>query len=335
MRVFILTIVVTTLLGALSTIEADDIISASKKLGRGINLGNALEADNEGDWGVTLQAKYFEIIKQAGFNTVRLPIKWSAHAGITPPYAIDPKFAARVDWAVAQATKNNLNILLDFHHYVEMSISPDENLSRLVVIWEQVAARYERAPANVYFELLNEPNGALNEDKWNAVIPPILAAIRKTNPSRPIIVGPSSSNGISALDNLMLPADKNLILTVHFYDPIKFTHQGAQWVSGSDAWKGTSWSGSEEQEAAIRLSLDKAADWASRHNRPLFLGEFGAYEEADMDSRIRWTRYVVQEAEKHGFSWAYWEFCSGFGVFDPKKNEWRPALLAALLGTAK
>jgi endoglucanase len=282
---------------------------------------------------VTLQTKYFQAIKQAGFASVRLPVKWSAHTQTKPPYAIDPKFAERIDWAVNQATGNGLNIIIDVHHYTEMDASPDEQLPRLVAIWEQIARRYKDKPASVYFELLNEPHGKSIEAKWNAVIPALLAAVRKTNPTRPVIVGPAFWNEISALDKLELPPDKNLILTVHYYDPHKFTHQGAYWMEGSAAWRGTRWNGDEEERAAVRASLDKAAQWAKQHNRPVFLGEFGAYEQADMDSRVRWTRFVAREAEKRGFSWTYWEFCSGFGAYDPKIDQWRPALKDALLDT--
>jgi len=62
--------------------EADrprEIRAAAAKLGRGINLGNALEAPKEGEWGVQLKAEYFPAIKKAGFATVRLPVRWSAH----------------------------------------------------------------------------------------------------------------------------------------------------------------------------------------------------------------------------------------------------------------
>src|SRR5262245_51928059 len=57
-----------------------DIFEANKRLGRGINLGNALEAPKEGEWGVKLKAEYFKTIKDAGFATVRLPVRWSNHA---------------------------------------------------------------------------------------------------------------------------------------------------------------------------------------------------------------------------------------------------------------
>ncbi|HPU43798.1 MAG TPA: hypothetical protein PLS98_06260, partial [Dictyoglomaceae bacterium] len=46
---------------------------------RGVNMGNALEAPKEGEWGVVIKDEYFKLIKEAGFDHVRIPIKWSAH----------------------------------------------------------------------------------------------------------------------------------------------------------------------------------------------------------------------------------------------------------------
>ena len=50
-----------------------------------------------------------------------------------------------------------------------------------------------------------------------------------------------------------------------------------------------------------------------------------------MDSRARWTAFVARTAEAHSFAWTYWEFCSGFGVYDPVAHAWREPLLNALL----
>jgi endoglucanase len=304
---------------------------AARKLGRGINLGNALEAPKEGAWGVTLKPEYFMAIKQAGFDSVRLPARWSAHAGADAPYTVDAKFAERVDWAIDQALASKLNIIVNVHHYDEIYADPDEHLPRLVGLWEQLAARYKDRPADVYFELLNEPHDKLAGDKWNAAIPKLLAAVRKTNPTRPVIVGPGQWNGMGALDKLELPKDDNLIVTVHFYDPFQFTHQGAPWVQGADKWKGKKWTGSDAEQAAIRKAFERTAAWAKAHGRPIFLGEFGAFEVAELDSRARWTRLVAREAEQRGFSWSYWEFCSGFGAYDPKANAWREPLKEALM----
>lgn len=309
-----------------------DIRVTNARLGRGINLGNALEAQREGAWGVQLKAEYFTAIRQAGFATVRLPVRWSAHARTDAPYTIDPQFAERVDWAVSQALANELNIIVNIHHYDELDTNPDEHLPRLESLWRQIAARYQDRPDGVYFELLNEPHGQLTEAKWNAVVPRLLAAVRETNPVRPVLIGPAQWNSVRALDQLELPqGDRNLIVTIHFYEPFEFTHQGAEWVNGSDQWKGRTWAGTESEQAAIRSQLEQAAAWATAHDRPVFLGEFGAYQQADLESRARWTRFVAREAERLGFSWSYWEFGAGFGAYDPNAETWRAALKSALL----
>src|SRR5215472_9925323 len=80
-------------------------------LRRGLNLGNALDAPNEGEWGVVLAGSDFVAVKQAGFDHVRLPVRFSAHADATPPYQIQPAFLLRVDWAVDQALANGLAIV--------------------------------------------------------------------------------------------------------------------------------------------------------------------------------------------------------------------------------
>jgi endoglucanase len=332
MRYFLATFCFVAAMLGVATAQADDVFALNKKLGRGINLGNALEAPKEGEWGVTLKAEYFKEIKNAGFATVRLPVRWSARAQAAAPYTIDVDFFGRVDWAIDQALANRLSIVVNVHHYGEMDTKPDEHLPRLTALWEQIAARYKDRPAEVVFELLNEPHGKLTEAKWNAALIQLLAVVRKSNPTRAVVIGPGQWNGIRALDKLELPAgDRNLILTVHYYDPFEFTHQGAPWAKGSEKWKGRTWTGSEMEQAAVRKSFDQAATWAKKHERPVLLGEFGAYQAADMESRARWTRFVAREAERLGFSWTYWEFCSGFGAYDPKAQSWREKLKTALV----
>jgi endoglucanase len=53
----------------------------------------------------------------------------------------------------------------------------------------------------------------------------------------------------------------------------------------------------------------------------VLLGEFSPYSTAELASRVRWTNFVRQAAEQRGFTWAYWEFAAGFGVYDPIKLE--------------
>ena len=327
---------VATLPAAAQPPARPDVFAVNKALGRGMNLGNALEAPKEGEWGLKLEAGYFKTIKDAGFATVRVPVKWSAHAAKDAPYTIDAEFFARIDWVLDQAEANKLNVILNVHHYDEMDREPDKHLPRLVGLWEQIAKRYKNRPASVVFELLNEPHDKLVDQKWNDAIPPLLKAVRATNPTRPVLVGPPFWNAIWALPKLKLPDDPNLILTVHYYDPFKFTHQGAPW--GGDDVKnlsGVKWEGTEAELKALRAAFDQVADWAKKNNRPVFLGEFGAFEKADMPGRARWTAAIVKEAEARGFSWAYWEFAAGFGAYDRDKRAWRAPLLRALVPTEK
>ncbi len=312
--------------------EPQDAHAANRLLGRGINLGNALEAPREGEWGMTLEESYFEAIKQAGFDSVRIPIRWSAHAGDQPPYTIDPEFFERVDWAIDQALKRGLVAIINVHHFGEMDTDPDKFEPKLRALWTQVAGRYRDRPGTLYFELLNEPHEKLTPERWNRTIPALLEIVRATNPRRTVIVGPGMWNSLHELDKLALPEeDRRIIVTFHYYLPFPFTHQGAEWVEGSAKWLGTEWSGSPEQTKALRDDLDKAAAWAKAHDRPLFLGEFGAYSKADMPSRATWTAAVTREAERRGFSWAYWEFGSGFGAYDRQAKSWHGPLLKALL----
>jgi endoglucanase len=77
--------------------------------------------------------------------------------------------------------------------------------------------------------------------------------------------------------------------------------------------------------------LAMAARWGEANHRPIFLGEFGAYSKADLESRVRWTAHVARQAEALGMSWAYWEFASGFGAYNWPARRWRTELLHALI----
>ena len=314
------------------TSATDEASRAGKKLGRGMNLGNALDAPSEGEWGLTLEAGFFEEIKGAGFQSVRVPIRWATHLGPGPEFAIDKAYFDRVDWAIDQALSRGLVAVINSHHDDELYKDPDKHQGRLEAIWRQIASRYKDRPEGLYFELLNEPNGALTDDRWHLMFPRLLAIVRESNPRRAVIIGPGHWNNVDNLGSLRLPeGDRMLIATFHYYNPYHFTHQGAEWAEGSAAWKGQTWTGTPAQVEALRRDFDKAAKWSASNHRPIFLGEFGAYSAADMDSRAAWTSGVAREAERLGFSWAYWEFASGFGAFDKEASRWRAPLKDALV----
>lgn len=341
-----------------------DRFAQGRRLGRGVNLGNALEAPKEGEWGMVLQKEYFRLIAQAGFDTIRVPIRWSAHALEAPPYTVDENFFQRVDWVIENGLANGLNVVINMHHYEEIFQRPDEHVERFLAIWGQIATRYKDKPDTVYFEPLNEPHAGLTRDKWARLLGDTILAIRRIDNRHTLIVAGADWGGYRGLANLrLLEGEDNYVCTFHFYDPMLFTHQGATWSGSGYQTLGVTWPGppatpvTVDPEAAkvgstltwlrqyntlpvetnpagykmIRDAFDRAAQVGEKLSCVLWLGEFGAFEKADMQSRINWTAFVREEAEARGMSWAYWEFGSGFGVYDRAAERWHQGLLKALI----
>ena len=263
-----------------------DAAAINRDLGRGVNMGNALEAPRPGQWGMSIKPEYFRIIKEAGFDSVRIPIRWSAHSPANAPEKIDPAFFAMVDGLLKEALGNGLAVVINFHHYEELYANPEAELPRFLALWKEVATHYKGQPDTVVFELLNEPHGKLTHELWQEMFPKALAVVRESNPDRAVIIGGGSWNNVESLARLELPSsDRMLIGTFHNYNPFRFTHQGASWAPEGRNWKDIQWNGTPEERKALESNFVKAAEWSSRNDRPVYLGEFGAYQAADMPSR--------------------------------------------------
>jgi endoglucanase len=314
--------------------------SIAKTLGRGVNFGNMLEAPTEGAWGLSVTDDFVAKAASAGFTSVRVPVRWSNHALPEAPYTIDPAFMARVETVVNKLLARNLTVVLNVHHYRQLDGDPldagEAPVSTAVVdvrfvrLWEQIAAKFQGASDRLVFELYNEPHGRQNGSPWNVLAARALGVVRKTNPGRVVIIGPTHWNSAGDLAQLSLPNDANLVVTIHDYNPFTFTHQGAEWVTPTLPVGVTCCSAA--QTADMTAPLDVAKTWAAAKRNPVYVGEFGAYSSADSASRITFNRTMRDAIEARGMTWAYWEFASGFGVYDPATLTFRQGLLDALLG---
>ena len=186
---------------------------------------------------------------------------------------------------------------------------------------------------------MNEPRNKLDSNMWNVYMKESLALVRQSNPDRTIVIGSSHDNVIDFLKDLDIPKeDRNIIVTVHDYSPLTFTHQGADWITQGDPnkWMGTKWTGTDAEKKDITSAFDIAAKWAKKNNRPINLGEFGSYKKADMDSRAAWTKFIADTAIERGWSFHYWEFCATeFGLYDQQTKKFRKPLLDAVLPEKK
>ncbi|MGQ9478955.1 MAG: glycoside hydrolase family 5 protein [Thermoproteota archaeon] len=306
-----------------------DAFKQNKRLGRGVNvLGyDPIWRDRSK---TRMQDKHFRLIKEAGFNSIRIALHPIRDGAMNMNNQISEEWRSVLNWAVEQSLKNSLMAILDFHEFIIMGRDFLGNREKLLSFWKQIGEIFSSCPNEVLFEFLNEPNGELTPELWNRLLTELLNIIRRSNPERTVVIGPANWNSIHSLDLLKLPRDENIIVTVHYYEPMDFTHQGAKW-SGREDRVGVKWKGTVEERDAILIDFQKAQEWSKRNNRPIFLGEFGVYDKADMESRTRYLSFVARSAEENGWSWAYWQFDSDFIVYDMVNDKWVEPVLNALI----
>ncbi|MEQ8238562.1 MAG: cellulase family glycosylhydrolase [Cyclobacteriaceae bacterium] len=300
----------------------------NERLGKGVNI-----IGYDPIWNDTAKArmkkKHFRLIKEAGFDNVRIkisPFRFSRDEKFT----IDPKFFTTLDWAIKQSLDNDLMVIVDFHEHGAMQENPISTQPMFLAMWKQIAEFLKDEPDEVLFEVANEPN--MDPEIWNDLHAKAHKIIRESNPYRTLLLGPIYGNQIKRLKDLTLPEeDRNIIVAIHYYSPIEFTHQGAPWSKNNKDLSGITWTGTEEEKLAVQEDFEIATRWAKKYKRPLTLGEFGAYDKAELQYREIWTNYIAREAEARNWSWSYWQFDSDFIVYDLDKDEWFTPIKNALV----
>jgi endoglucanase len=310
--------------------QAVDPYVQIKRLGRGVNI-----LGYDPIWKnfekARFEERYFKLIHDAGFQTVRINLNVLQRLNAKNGYRLSDAWLETLDWAVQNALANHLMVILDLHNFTDVAKDPLGYKPRILAFWKQISVHFQDAPDSVLFEILNEPNGKLTPVLWNEFMHEALAVIRATNPTRTVVIGPPFWNSIDHLKDLSLPQnDRNIIVTVHYYVPMTFTHQGAPWVKGAAHLSGVTW-GSSEDKKRMEDDFARVQAWSIQNHRPIFLGEFGSYDKAPMESRAAYAGFVARTAESLGWAWAYWQFDSDFIVYDINKDRWVEPLLKALI----
>ena len=329
-KITIAAIVGTIVFGAAWRLMALDEFQQNARLGRGVNILGWDPVWQDRAQG-HLKDAHFKLIQEAGFNHVRVNLHPLRDGRPDAGGKLRDEFVKTMDWAVDQALANGLLVILDFHDDLAVSPDPEGKRKEFLDSWRAIAEHCKNRPDTVLFEILNEPAGKFTYESWNEYWRAALAIIRQSNPNRTVIVGPAMWDGVGELDHLQLrAADRNLIVTVHYYNPFPFTHQGTPWTDQKDK-TGVRWTGTEEELKAVEEDFSKVATWAKENNRPIYIGEFGTYEKGEMASRVRWTGAVARQIEKRGWSWACWQFAGDFVLFDMRTQKWVEPLRDALI----
>lgn len=293
-----------------------------------MNLSGALEAPTEGLWGYTIrEADLFRLSAQ-GFDTVRLPVRWKlieTRNGVR----IDPAQLARVEEVIAQAQDAGLQVILNAHHFNELNEDPDTHEPYLAAIWRTLSRQFAGAPESLIFEIINEPHSGMTIKRTDALNRRILSIIRETHPDRWVLYGTAHWGTLEGMLKSDPAFDPKAMIGFHYYEPFKFTHQGAFFVDPPPP-TGVRW-GSKEDRAAIARDFGKAAQFRDRAGMPLLLGEFGVYEEVPLNLRADWTQTVRMEAEAAGFGWCHWGLATTFKSYDQAREAWIYPVLRALI----
>lgn len=336
---------------------------ASERFRRGVNLGDYLEAP--AGWGVTVAAGEFAQMRAEGFDHVRVPVAWHRHTGPGPDFIISSDFFGRVDFVVTNALASGLAVLINLHHFGEFDTNPVESTGKLLALWRQIATHYAPFPPTLALELLNEPHDRATTAVVNPIYPRVIAEIRPTNPHRTIFVEPGNWGNIDELKHLVLPPqDDNLIVSVHCYEPFRFTHQGASWAGPDVKVRGIQFPGPPAEplvpDSALKLNpwvsqwikdyntlpaeknpsspaaftsrLAFARAWSDHYGRPVHVGEFGCYTRADPESRARYYAAVRRALDEQKLGWAIWDWNANFRYWDKKHQQPMPGMRAALFG---
>lgn len=298
-------------------------------INRCMNLSDGLEAAYEGEWNYTVRLADIDMLAEAGFDTIRVPIRWSGHAGRSKPYTLEPVFLARVDKIINYALSKDLNVIINVHHYAELSSDPVRHGPRLQGIWKQLATHYKDYPDKLIFEVVNEPHDAMSMQRVDALNASIVRHIRKSQPQRWIILATGDWGSLNGLLSSSPPPGLRNILSWHYYEPFAFTHKQT-WDGKAPPPPSRLW-GSEDELARAKADFQKAAAFRDRMGHPLLLGEFGVFRDVPVAERAKWVRTVREEAEKNQFGWCHWGFSSNFRAYDADKEAWIEPIRAALL----
>lgn len=296
-----------------------------KRMGKGINLGNTLEAPHEGKWAYKAEEYYFDDFKKMGFQNVRIPVKWGNNTDKFAPYKIDEKWLNRVETVVDWALERDFVVILNTHHEKWLLEEYDEaNLQRFEAIWTQIAERFKDKSENVVFEIINEPYFDLSPAQVDAINFRILPIIRKTNPTRNVLITGGGKNASDAPQQMKIPEDDYLIAYFHYYKPFKFTNK-----DGNRSW------GKPKDKAEVRKHFEEVVTWAFDNNIPLYLGEFACSNRPKRGQRLEYYAYIADLCEEFNIPFSVWENSmkgkGDMGFYNRKERIWDEEIVKALL----
>ncbi len=336
----------------------------------GWNLGNSLESaggswDNsswtwtdvwredrntwETCWGnpVTSEAM-IRAVKEAGFNAIRIPVRWEGHITDYDQMTIDPAWMARVRQVVDYAIGQDLLVVINTHHESWLENNPyyslqDKINSRLARIWTQIATTFADYDGRLAFAGINEVQvnwaqpTAENQAVQNSYNQTFVDAVRATggrNHYRNLVVQTYSCNPYYGLNGLTVPTDVvdgRLIVEFHYYDPYEYCGS-CQYNYWGKEYAGYGATPSSNEQTMKNLLAQAQKKWWQQ-GLGVLVGEYGVANHFDasaseevqkiqLENQEYWYRTFVSAVRENGFAAFVWDnnaFGNGsekFGIFN-------------------
>jgi aryl-phospho-beta-D-glucosidase BglC (GH1 family) len=328
------------------------------ELGPGLNLPSLTRTSE-----MAVDAADFRSIAKAGFRHVRQPVlpELLQQDGPGSPMRMDgvDALARRVNLA----GEAGLKVVIDLHPRgdYKSNLAKDRRArAEFVAFWRAIARELKGRERNAIFEILNEPGG-IDGNLWWKLQYTAMRAIHKEDPERMVIASAAGPSTVPDLVRHVPYRSSRILYAFHYYTPMIFTHQGANWgkrlyenihgvpwpVSNGDIRRAEKESSVIEMSDEIRSrpaaynagtlmsDLRKAASWATKHKVQLYCGEFGVYRKGGVDagSRLAYLRDARTALDDLGIDWALWQYTGGFGIASASPSGQRsfdPDALAAL-----
>lgn len=305
---------------------------------RGINLGGWLSQCaeySEKHYSEFITESDIKTISEWGLDHVRLPID---HNVIEDEEGLPLGNGYKhIDDCIIWCEKYGLNVILDLHTTKGFAFDhdPKDNVmfdspelqERFISLWINIASRYGKKN-NIAFELLNE---IVEKDssRWNALVSKTVSEIRHFAPDTKIIIGGIQWNSVHTLALLDVPEDKNIVYNFHFYEPFIFTHQLAPWqpllvdktirypgnmeeyrkVSKEISCFGSGLKNTDTMGAEFMEKLIfEAVEAAENADVPLYCGEYGVIDRAEISDTAIWFEDIHSVFEKYGIARAAWTY---------------------------
>lgn len=303
-----------------------DALEMSRRMGNGINLGNTMEACNNGknggntkeyaieyetSWGQPVTtAKMLQGMKEAGFDTLRIPVAWMTNATHLNrgDYTISPGYLDRVEQIVQDALEAGLIVILNDHWdggWWGMFGSEKEETRSLAMeaytgMWRQLAERFGKYDWHLVFESANEELGArfdensplYCEDSLESMMPEnerysltnrinqaFVDTVRESggnNADRFLLIAGYGTDMLKTIDNRFeMPKDSvpgRLLLSVHYYSP--WSYCGASTAKGATLW------GKQADYEAMYADLSMMKKFTAA-GYGVVIGEYGALPGSD------------------------------------------------------